>query len=106
MVIWPALPSVVYGAGGSIAVVEVEQPRGDDGTVASGTWALETRTIEIERGAPQNHKWRTLFHEIMHATLADTGLDNLLNDESQEALCCAVGTARLVEMAGQLTGTP
>lgn len=95
---WPKLPLVVYGTGGMIAVLEVEQARDDEGKKADGTWEPETRTIEITERLKQRHKWSVYFHELMHATLSDSGLVNLLTTESQEALCDAVGTARVIEM--------
>lgn len=97
---WPALPKTVYGAGGSIAVREVAQPKSDEGEDAFGTWEPETRTIEIEAGSNPRHKWHVYYHEWMHAVLADSGLVNLLADDAQETLCDAVATARVVEMCG------
>lgn len=100
---WPDLPLIVHGAGGSIAVVQVEKVEDVDGVEVEGTWAPDTRTIEVTRTLPPRQKWHILFHEIMHAILGDSGLVNLLADESQEALCDAVATARVVEKAGELS---
>lgn len=99
---WPALPKIVYGIGGPITVTIVDACRGEKGEDAWGTWTPETRAIEIDRKALIEHRWRVLGHEMAHAVLADTGLVNLLGDESQEALCDAWGSARVAEMRGAL----
>lgn len=99
---WPPIPKSVMGAGGPITVKLVDSCKGEKGDDAWGTWVPETRTIEIDRKASPEHQWRVLGHEIAHAVLADTGLVNLLTDESQEALCDAFGTARVMEMRGGL----
>lgn len=99
---WPPLPAVVYGAGGPITVALVDSCKSEKGEDAWGTWTPETRAIEIDRKASREHQWRTLGHEVAHAVLADTGLVNLLTDESQEALCDAFGTARVAEMRGRM----
>lgn len=99
---WPKLPKTVYGTGGEITVREMPVVKTEKGEDAWGTWEPATRTIEIDEKATPRFKWCTLFHEMMHATLSDSGLVNLLTDDAGEALCEAVGTARLMEMAGRL----
>lgn len=101
-VCWPAIPKRIMGAGGPITVRLVKRPRGDDGSDAWGTWQPDTRTIRIERGAPIAHKWRVLYHEIVHSALHDAGLTQLLTDDAEEALCEAISSARIVEMRGAL----
>lgn len=98
---WSKLPKVVYGAGGSITVREIPQPKADDGEECGGTWDSTTRVIEIEEGLAPRMKWTIFFHELMHATLADSGLVHLLNSDSEEALCDAVATSRVIEMVGR-----
>jgi Zn-dependent peptidase ImmA (M78 family) len=100
---WPQLPLVVYGAGGMIAVLEVGHPKDEDNVGTEGTWEPDSRTISIKADLLPRRKWLIYFHELMHATLADSGLVNLLTDDSQEALCDAVATSRLVELVGTLT---
>lgn len=99
---WPRLPLIVHAAGGMIAVLEVAEPKDEDGVGTEGTWEPDTRTIEVKDSLHPRRKWLIYFHEFMHATLADSGLVNLLTDDSQEALCDAVATSRLVELAGSL----
>lgn len=84
-------------------MLEVAEPKDEDSVGTEGTWEPDTRTIEIKDSLHPRRKWLIFFHEMMHACLADSGLVNLLTDDSQEALCDAVATARLVEMVGTLT---
>lgn len=88
------------GAGGPIKVKLVDSCKGERGEEAWGTWADDTRTIEICRRATLEHQWRVFGHEMAHAALADSGLVHLLNDESQEALADAFATSRVAEMRG------
>lgn len=99
---WPPLPLIAHGAGGMIAVLEVAQPKDEDNEGTEGTWEPDTRTISIRDDMHPRRKWLIYFHELMHATLADSGLVNLLTDDSQEALCDAVACSRVVELAGSL----
>lgn len=99
---WPPLPPTVYGLGGPITVKFVDGCKGEKDDEAWGTWTPETRTIEIDRKATAEHQWRIFGHELAHSVLADTGLVNLLTDESQESLCDAFGTARVQEMRGSM----
>lgn len=96
--IWPPLPKRLHGTGGPIKVKLVKRSQDEDGDDAWGTWEPSTRTIEIERGAPLEHQYRTLYHEWMHSVLADAGIVNMLSGEAQEMLCDAVGAARVQEM--------
>jgi Zn-dependent peptidase ImmA (M78 family) len=63
-----------------------------------GSWSPSTRTISIERGAPREYQLHTLYHEWAHAVLHDSGLEELLSEAGQEALCQALATARMAEL--------
>lgn len=99
---WPELPKKAYGAGGPIKVViavpKMEKP--DD--EAYGTWDPDGRIITINPESKIEHQWRTYFHEWTHSVLADSGLTQLLPPESEEALCEAFSTARMVELRRSL----
>lgn len=99
---WPPLPKVIHGTGGPIAVRQIKHVRSDDNEACYGTWEAGTRIIRIERGAPIAHRWRTLYHELAHATLDDSGLANLFTHDGNEALCDAIANARIQEMRGTL----
>lgn len=72
----------------------------DDGDTAWGLWKLETRVIELEQNAPRALQWTTLYHELVHAALDDSGLGNLFTDAQQEAICDAMASARMRERFG------
>lgn len=99
---WPPIPTLVRGAGGPITVRRVKCPRGSDGEEAWGTWDEGRRAIRLDRNASPDHQWRTLFHELCHAAFDDAGLEAVLEDSAQEALCRAIATARIQELRGQL----
>lgn len=94
---YPALPTTLMTLLGPVAV-ELKD-KWDDAD-AWGLWQRERRTIEIDKRLARNHQWSTLFHELMHATLDDSGLSNLLTEPQQEALCDASATARMRERFG------
>lgn len=94
---WPPLPRRLKGAGGPITVRLVKRVR-VEGESCWGSWEPSTRTVRLEKGAPIEHQWRTLHHEWMHAVLHDSGIQELLSEEGQEALCQAIACARIAEM--------
>ncbi len=99
---WPAIPTKVEGAGGPITVKRVKRATSDDGQACWGTWQADRRVICLDRYASREHQHRTLFHELMHATLDDAGLAYLLTDQGNEAICDAVATSRMQELRATL----
>ncbi len=99
---WPAIPSSVEGAAGPIRVRRVKRPCSDEGLACWGTWEKAKREIQLDRSAPREHQWRVLFHEMMHATMDDAGLNYLLTPDAEETLCEAVATGRMRELRGML----
>lgn len=99
---WPALPTVVQGAGGPIRVRMVKRATGNDGEACWGTWEPSSRTIRLERGASLEHRHRVLFHELTHAAIDDAGLCHLLTAEAQETLCDCISSARMAELRASL----
>ena len=85
--------------GGPITVTVVAKLQ-DAGVDCWGMWRLDERTITIERHRSRKHMWSTLFHELTHAALDDSGLSNMLTDQQQEMLCDALATARMRERFG------
>src|SRR5678816_1736466 len=98
---WPKIPTVIQGAGGPITV-RLARRIVYNRTTWWGDWNAHTRVVRIDRAAPIAHQWRTLFHELAHAALTDSGLAYLFSEDGNEALCDAVATARIVEMRAQL----
>lgn len=99
---WPELPSEWQGMGGRISIVVTDATLHDGDHECFGLWVASTRTITIDGTEKRSHQWRSLFHELNHATLADTGLENLFDERVVEALCDGFATARYNEMAATL----
>jgi hypothetical protein len=85
--------------GGPIAVTVVAKLH-EGGVECWGVWMLEDREIKIQRHRSRAHMWNTLYHELTHAALDDSGLSNMLTEQQQEMLCDAIATARMREKFG------
>ena len=97
---YPRLPTNVEAAGGPVIVkLRTAKVMAEDKEVW-GSWDESSRTIELDARVHPRHQWRVFFHELMHATLADAGLENLFPEPTVEALCDAVATARMREKFG------
>lgn len=98
---YPALPSVLHLAGGDVTIAtQREVIKSEDGDVCNGLYDHERRHILIDAKLPKAHQWRTLYHELFHVAVLDSGLDNGLDHRMHEALADAVATARLRERFG------
>ena len=98
---WPAIPTLIRGAGGPIKVRCVKHVR-PEGVECWGVWNDATRTIRLDKTALIEHQWRVLFHELAHAAIGDAGIENLFDEQGVETLCDALATARIQELRGQL----
>jgi hypothetical protein len=56
-----------------------------------GSFAMDQREIRVHRKMPDCVQVTTLGHEIMHTVMEDSGLNNLVEDKLQEAICDAFG---------------
>lgn len=54
-----------------------------------------TSTITIEKALPDNEKWATLFHEILH--VIDSGLDESTVDLLAQVLYCVLKENKLLK---------
>ena len=97
---YPALPTTVEAPGGTITVILKPTLRHGDGTECWGMWDLAARTIEIATTGTKRHQWRTLFHELCHAALDDSGISQGMTEAMQETLCECIATARMRERFG------
>lgn len=88
------LPKTVNGLGGPIKVRVVPKLK-LKGVKVAGLWYSYARKIEIAGFLPIREQRHTLYHELVHAALDDSGLHNTLTKESQEVLCDLLATARL-----------
>jgi Zn-dependent peptidase ImmA (M78 family) len=94
---YPALPATVEAPGGTITVILKPTLRHPDGSECWGMFDLANRTIEIATTATKRHQWRTLFHELCHAALDDSGISQGMTEAMQETLCECIATARMRE---------
>ena len=99
---WPKIPRTVPGIGGPIRVQLVKRAM-VEGTLCWGTWHAETRTIQLDRTAKPEHRWRTLYHELTHSALDDSGLSYLFSEHGNESLCEAMASARMAELRDAIT---
>jgi len=97
---YPALPATVEAPGGTITIILKPTLRHPDGTECWGMFDLANRTIEIATAATKRHQWRTLYHELCHAALDDSGISQGMTDPMQETLCECIATARIRERFG------
>lgn len=98
---WPVLPRRVQCIGGPITVRRRKGLRTAEGDrEAWGLWDAENRTIWLVPRLPRELQWRLLYHELFHACLSDSGLENVLPEDGVEALCDASSSARMVERLG------
>jgi Zn-dependent peptidase ImmA (M78 family) len=96
---FPPLPTVVAGLAGPIRVLRSDKVR-VGGAAAWGYWEKGKRLIVIDRRAPMRQQWVAFFHELQHAALDDTGIDNIVSKKVAEAICDAVSSARMRERFG------
>ena len=97
---WPTLPRRVQCVGGPVVVRRRKGLLTEDKRDAWGLWDAEHRTIWIAPRLPREMQWRVYYHELAHATLSDSGLENVLLADAVEMLCDAVASARMVERLG------
>jgi hypothetical protein len=97
---WPALPTVVDAPAGAVKIRLVKSVTHDDGTVCNGIYDSEKRIVRIDRTLPPSHRWKVLYHEMVHVALLDAGLDNGLPDAMHEAIADAISSARIRERFG------
>ena len=99
---YPPIPTLVRGTGGAIKVRKRRRPKAWDNSEVWGMWDDAKRLVTIDATATVEHQWFVLFHELTHAALHDSGLENLMDDKAVEAVCDAMATARMQEFRGQL----
>jgi hypothetical protein len=75
--------------GGPIVVVTVPKLRRGEQKLM-GEWNSASRQITLKAGLQPDAAAMTLFHEIVHSWLFDTGVANLLTEPQQESVCDAV----------------
>jgi hypothetical protein len=94
----PPLPEVMGAPLGPITVAVVDDLR-DGEDVLFGLWEPDARRISVRSGLASELAWQTLLHEHTHAVLFDMAVK--LDSDDEEAVCDAIGSARLLEMQGR-----
>jgi hypothetical protein len=91
---YPKLPRWVYSHLGVVPVetTDLNPDRDTDEYVLMGQYLLETRKIQLDKGLSEEQSWQTFFHELVHLIIADSGLDELLKPNVEDALCDTIGT--------------
>jgi Zn-dependent peptidase ImmA (M78 family) len=82
----PPLPQEVFSVLGPVKVVEKAMKK------YLGRWNLKNRVIKVNPTQSPIQQWQTLFHEMVHMALADSGAVNHLEHDMAESVCDAVGT--------------
>ena len=98
-VVYPKLPVRFDALAGEVRL-RLRPRTKADGRDAWGSWDENTRVIEIDATALPRHQWQTLYHELAHAALTDSGVEEILTDQVVEAICDCVATARMRERFG------
>lgn len=97
---YPPLPTTVDCPGGTVEVVKLPVVKHQDGSECWGLWEDNLRRISIDETAPMRHQWLVFYHELTHVAITDAGLDNVLDKNTHEAICDAIGTMRMRERFG------
>ena len=99
---FPPLPKLVQCAGGPVKVRRKKALKASDGEEAWGLWEQDVRTIWVVSSLPLEQQWRVYYHELAHAMLTDSGLENMFPEQGIETLCDAISTGRMAELHGSL----
>ena len=89
----PDLPTEISSLLGFVTV-ELVDTIGDDNDTY-GEWSHCRRAIKIKVGLPNAIAWHTLWHEIMHMILNDSGVAHALTKRQEEAVCDAYATFKV-----------
>jgi Zn-dependent peptidase ImmA (M78 family) len=101
---YPPIPESIDAPSGRIQIVmsddlDGKNPKPDD-VDTMGQYDYLTRIISLRRKMTRRQQWFTLFHELTHLWLHESGLTNGLNHQLEEAICDAVGTGMMRERFG------
>lgn len=91
------LPTLIDAPGGPVRIRQVRTRIWFEKQQCNGLYDPERRLIRVSAFLTLEHRWRVLYHELVHVALLDAGLDNGLDDRLHEAICDAIATARVRE---------
>lgn len=88
------IPTKVYSQLGAVSVRMqpgmIEDKNEND--AAFGKWNAVAREIVIDPTAADATQLITLFHEMVHVALWESGADNVIEERIAEVVCDAVGS--------------
>jgi hypothetical protein len=90
--VYPKLPGWLYSQLGPVKVESCDLNEHPSDEILMGQYLLEFREIQVDQNLCEEQEWQTLFHEMVHMVVLDAGLDTILKDSHQEAICDAIGT--------------
>lgn len=85
------LPAQIRTLLGPVSVSLVEDLHDGDRSLL-GLAQMDVRTIQIAAELPDEKARATLWHEIVHFLLHDTGVENMLSEDGLEVMCSTIGT--------------
>ncbi len=85
------IPSSVFSQLGPVPVVPLEGMLAAGEERSFGHWDEVNRKIDYDPSACPAAQLFTLFHEMMHLALADSGAVHNFTDKQQEIICDAAG---------------
>ncbi len=93
---YPPIPKSIDAPSGVISIefsddLDGKNPKPEDADTM-GQYDQLNRLISLRRKMSRRQAWYTLFHEMTHLWLDESGLSNGLSHELEEALCNAVAT--------------
>lgn len=97
---WPTEINVL----GKLYAVKVEESlTDDDGKEVAGLTCKEEKWIKVEKEADVGLMWQTLFHEVAHAWMCESGVDGQLSDDLEESVVISI-ERHLVPIVLELVG--
>lgn len=88
----PKFPKTLPSHLGPIRVVRVENLKSSEGEECHGVFHWDKRLIQIAANLDGAASWQVLFHEYIHAGLADGGMDATLPYAVCESVCDILGS--------------
>ncbi|HXC26099.1 MAG TPA: hypothetical protein VNU46_09300 [Gemmatimonadaceae bacterium] len=85
----PKLPKVVFSVLGDVPVIMSDELA--EKAEAIGLINFHNRKIAIQTNLSRETMWPTLFHEMTHLALNDSGTADVLTKKQEESVCNAMG---------------
>lgn len=92
---YPPIPPQFDAPSGVITVELSDTLENAPNETTMGQYDYLTRVISLRKSMPRRQQWYTLYHEMTHLWLHESGLSNALPDDAEEAICDAVATGMM-----------